>query len=645
MARPPREIVLALACLACNTANTPNLVGGCSATCSSGQVCFQNNCVSPCVAGGGTDCSGACVQLLTDQANCGSCGSACQSGLVCVNGSCAGNCGAGLALCAPDGGLAYCASLLGDRSNCGSCGVACATGAFCFDGGCAVPPAVCPPPQQPCSSGDGGSLCTNVQSDPANCGACNHPCDVGRDCVQAVCMPSCAPGLVHCGAATCVNLQDDPSNCGQCGAVCEPNGFCAQGSCHCAAGYTDCGAAAAPQCLLLLSDPDNCGGCGARCQACEICEGGACTARSDIFVTSIVPLLSSQAVAIAVTIGDFNGDGVPDLAAAVGSSGNFDQGDQIQIFFGDGGGGFSTSTSIPADPSVYFNDVRKGDFNGDGYDDLVVGTVPSDAGVLIFPGFIVLYGQSDGGFVQASPQMAVPIGTNAGLTIELRAEDLNGDGRSDVARLSDREGLFVFYSLADGGFSSPQDAFGPQVLTATAQGFDFYTGLDASDVNGDGLTDLTITALNAAGASGVLVFLQASNGFYFSAANPAAWTAAPVVGDQIINVLSYSDIGAYRFADAGLVLLSDTATVGGGPYGIALDLNGDGVDDLVAGSSVYLGRDGGGVYGTPALLYLFTAYGDFARGDLNGDGRIDLVQAQGSTGLAVFLNNCVPGSP
>jgi hypothetical protein len=70
-----------------------------------------------------------------------------------------------------------------------------------------------------------GGVCTSVQSDPQNCGACGTVCSNGLVCSLGACSATCAPGLTQCGAA-CENLASSPTHCGKC------NNPCASGVCN-----------------------------------------------------------------------------------------------------------------------------------------------------------------------------------------------------------------------------------------------------------------------------------------------------------------------------------------------------------------------------------------------------------------------------
>lgn len=92
---------------------------------------------NPGCLGNSTACSGTCVDLQTDSANCGACGSACASGTGCSGGKCSLACATGEYAC---GGR--CTDPASDPSYCGAAadcsgGAACGTGYACYQGSCA----------------------------------------------------------------------------------------------------------------------------------------------------------------------------------------------------------------------------------------------------------------------------------------------------------------------------------------------------------------------------------------------------------------------------------------------------------------------------------------------------------------------------
>jgi hypothetical protein len=88
-------------------------------------------------------------------------------------------------------------------------------------------------------------ICEETQTDPNNCGACGNVCPLTvspyclanpnqcsafqQSCISGVC-GGCSTGLTAC-SSTCTNLQSDPSNCGACGTVCLAGQVCNAGQC------------------------------------------------------------------------------------------------------------------------------------------------------------------------------------------------------------------------------------------------------------------------------------------------------------------------------------------------------------------------------------------------------------------------------
>jgi hypothetical protein len=94
--------------------------------------------------------------------------------------------------------------------------------------------------------------------------------------------PACEPPSAdRCGGA-CTDLASDPDNCGECGEACEvANGtaVCTDGECgieSCTAGFDDCDSDPANGCEAELAvDALHCGSCGTECA--WGCSDGACT--------------------------------------------------------------------------------------------------------------------------------------------------------------------------------------------------------------------------------------------------------------------------------------------------------------------------------------------------------------------------------
>ncbi len=111
------------------------------------------------------NCSGTCVDYLTDPNNCGGCGVACGTGQICDTGTCVSTCPLGQTLCG-----AECVDLTSDPLNCGGCGIACGTNQICTNSTCVT----CKSPTQTACN----NVCVNIHTDPANCGACGVNCSL-----------------------------------------------------------------------------------------------------------------------------------------------------------------------------------------------------------------------------------------------------------------------------------------------------------------------------------------------------------------------------------------------------------------------------------------------------------------------------------
>src|SRR5947209_5364783 len=116
-----------------------------------------------------------------------------------------------------------------------------------------------------------------------------------------------------------------------------------------------------------------------------------------------------------VAVGDFNGDGRPDLAVANGGTST------VSILLGNGNGTFTQAAGSTIAVGTTPRWLAAGDFNGDGTPDLAVANEGSNT-------VSILLGSGNGTFTASGSPIAV------GASPELVAvADLNGDGTPDLA--------------------------------------------------------------------------------------------------------------------------------------------------------------------------------------------------------------------
>ncbi len=181
-----------------------------------------------------------------------------------------------------------------------------------------------------------------------------------------------------------------------------------------------------------------------------------------IGTTSEMTELSAGAGPMAVTSGDFNGDGQLDLAAADNIN------NQVLVYINAGDGTFEPPEEIPVDSGP--TAIAAVDLTHDGILDLItVNQFSNDVSILM--------GRGDGTF---EPARSYSVGS---YPTALAIADFNGDGDLDLATANqDSNNVSILMGRGDGTFA-------PQTVIATGEAPD---ALATGDFNRDGHADLIV---------------------------------------------------------------------------------------------------------------------------------------------------------
>lgn len=342
-----------------------------------------------------------------------------------------------------------------------------------------------------------------------------------------------------------------------------------------------------------------------------------------------------------VVVGDFTGDGIPDIL--LGGQ------DAVCVLIALGGGNF-LEPSAPVVGGSGFTALATADFNHDGLADVVYfapsGTNLGRAQVK------VALSNGDGTFAPTSEVVAQDFYGTSEVTTAVG--DLNHDGNPDIIYASSTMYLVTALSYADGSFQ-------PTVTAAKIPG-SLVLGLATADFNGDGNLDIAVlvSGTNSSGSTYVAlnIYPGSGNGTVGTptsiALTPGRGTFPSVVtGD--FNGDGHPDLAV--MTDNVLIVLTNSGT---GTFAVtsrtplnyayalaAGDINRDGLTDLVVGGNAPNGLAG------LVTLFLSNEDGTFAKSsyvsgaasaiavtDLNGDGYPEVIsENRGSQDASVLENH------
>ena len=338
---------------------------------------------------------------------------------------------------------------------------------------------------------------------------------------------------------------------------------------------------------LVVSTPDGFSGGSAATISVVLGRGGGAFASPVNYAVGSRPM---EAV-----VGDFDGDGVPDLAVTNWGSNN------VAILHGNGDGTFSAPSFFPGGSNPH--GLVAADFNHDGILDLAV----ANNGVASVS---VLMGLGSGGV--GSGAFAAPVAYPvADVSMGISVADLDGDGNLDLVATANFAGIGVLIGHGDGTFG-PAHAYaaGTQPSQITIQ-----------DLDADGKPDLLVSNTDFGGVA----FLKGLGG--------GAFGSPTIYGADTVN--------------ANSTVIADFN--GDGILDFAVSNSRDGVQDGLV--QIFLGQSSGGVPTGTFSLMSSTAAPSNCRGmaasDLNGDGRPDVIIAgYGTSVVDILFGDCyVPPPP
>jgi hypothetical protein len=396
-----------------------------------------------------------------------------------------------------------------------------------------------------------------------------------------------------------------------------------------------------------------------------------------------------------VNIGkDFNGDGIDDIIIGAPFANN--EAGQCYVLFGrsgsftspfalsslNGNNGFTINGIKPRDYSGGWVNI-KGDFNGDGINDMLIGTAGAGKNYIVF-------GNTNNDF-SSHFNLTNLNGTNGFATNEITgaptslniAGDINGDGIDDIiigaSSLNGARGMsYVIYGSRNGfitpfNFANINGYNGFLIEGAQPSDSSGISVSRAGDFNGDGLDDIIIGAFNANNGAGQSYIIYGNNLPLPSpsptlsptpsiTASPSATSLSSVSSSptpspnnnlpfpSVINLNNLHVLSGFKINGFNTGGKSGSVVSGAG------DINNDGLDDvIICDTSNGLAGQCNVIYGSKAKFAStfnlgslngqngFRIHGDTnyvgfgsavaSVGDFNGDGIDDIIIGQSQTEL------------
>ncbi|HEX7889447.1 MAG TPA: VCBS repeat-containing protein [Ramlibacter sp.] len=311
-----------------------------------------------------------------------------------------------------------------------------------------------------------------------------------------------------------------------------------------------------------------------------------------------------------IVAGDFTGDGRLDLVVT-----HNDPTISVSLLTGRGDGTFAAPVSLPNTSGFDSPDVVAADLNNDGKLDLVLSHNAAcfTAPCVIAETISVMLGNGNGTF---QPAREIVVGRGTG---PIAVGDFNRDGFKDLAIAGSDARVFRLFGVGDGTFIQQ-----PTLTLLADPGFVLGTDIDVADFNRDGIEDLVVAI--ATNGSRTAILIGNGNG-------DGTFRTPLILTDPNLNIPQYQAVADYN----GDGFLDLALSMGNGLQGLMNIRNGN----------------GDGTFQAPVAHQvpgpMSSAGGaDIVAADLNGDGKPDIVLGQSGAfpGLLVLINTTgVPPPP
>ena len=333
-----------------------------------------------------------------------------------------------------------------------------------------------------------------------------------------------------------------------------------------------------------------------------------------------------------IATGDFNGDGMVDVATTSGNP------DTIDILLNDGSGVVSLAIQVFLPGGSSPQDILAGDLDGDGDMDLAVALRDTQS-------LVTVYNMGGGAFVMgpSAPTGDRPRGMDMA--------DIDGDEDLDIA-LANRNGdsVTVFVNDGSGNFSSATFAVGGEPRQVALGDFD-----------NDGDADLAVTEHDD---RSVRIMMNNGNSYSTSAVlsvgplvRPEGIEAADLDGDGDMDIVATTDDATLNIHQVSVFINGggfsgpfNYAVTGSNPGSVvAADLDCDGDLDLATANSdsanvTILTNMGGAVFGDPMTMGAGAHPDSIRAADLDGDSDAELIVAnRDSNSVSVITNQTCSG--